>query len=103
MVAYFYLRKGIDEVVFGDEQFKESLGVVIAEEQAKRLSNPQQEKQHIFTKLESIVKIARMFIDDKIFNQNYIVMEDLRKGMHYPCILDIKMGSKAYNPIKIAR
>lgn len=44
-----------------------------------------------------------MFLDDQIYNQNYMVMEDLRKGMHYPCILDIKMGSKAYNPFKLAR
>jgi hypothetical protein len=30
-------------------------------------------------------------------------MEDLRQGFAFPCILDIKMGSKAYNPLKIER
>lgn len=60
-------------------------------------------KQHIFTKVEAATKVARLLLNDQIFDQHYIVLEDLRQGLAFPCILDIKMGSKAYNPVKIAR
>ena len=53
--------------------------------------------------MDSLTKIARMFLNGEIYGQHYIAMEDLRKDMEFPCILDIKMGSQAYNPLKIAR
>eukprot|EP00354_Favella_ehrenbergii_P002105 CAMPEP_0170472092 /NCGR_PEP_ID=MMETSP0123-20130129/14191_1 /TAXON_ID=182087 /ORGANISM="Favella ehrenbergii, Strain Fehren 1" /LENGTH=68 /DNA_ID=CAMNT_0010740153 /DNA_START=357 /DNA_END=563 /DNA_ORIENTATION=- len=36
-----------------------------------------------------------------MFDKEFIAMKNLQEGMTKPCVLDIKLGSKAYNEKKL--
>lgn len=37
------------------------------------------------------------------FGKEYVAIENITQGMTKPCLIDIKLASKPYNPKKIAR
>lgn len=37
------------------------------------------------------------------FDKSYVAIENITEGMTKPCMIDIKLASKPYNPKKIAR
>lgn len=49
------------------------------------------------------LKMHNLVKDPSNFGKSYISLEDLTKDLKFPCLMDVKIGSKAYNPIKIER
>jgi len=41
--------------------------------------------------------------EDSKDSRTFVVIENINEGMNQPCMLDIKLGSKPYNPKKIER
>jgi len=49
------------------------------------------------------LKMLNLVKDPSNFGKSYIALEDMTKEMKFPCLMDVKIGSKAYNPLKIER
>lgn len=94
---HFVLREGIDELIVPEETL---LGL---EQQTLELESQHENSPEAQILQQKKLKMLHLVKDPSNFGKSYIALEDMTKEMKFPCLMDVKIGSQAYNPLKIER